>query len=191
MKIQIRNLRLAFPELFEARAGEEGGTPKYGAKFVVPANHPQIDEIEKAMFATAEAKWGGKAKTIYANLTKTGKPKVVEVAFVRQPYANSDGEPYDGFEDAFYLTASNKVRPTVIDGDRTPLTAADGKPYSGCYVNAIIEFWAQDNKYGRAVRAELKGVQFVKDGDAFGGGGSAASAEDFDVVDGSDAGDLA
>lgn len=190
MKIQIRNLRLAFPELFEAKQSDDGGAPKYSAKFVVPKNHPQIAEIEKAMFATAEAKWGGKAKTIYDNLVKTGKPKVIEVAFVRQEYGK-DGDVYDGFEDAFYLSASNKVRPTVIDGDRSPLTAADGKPYSGCYVNVIVEFWAQDNKYGKAIRAELKGVQFVKDGDAFGGGGSAASAEDFDVVDGSDAGDLA
>ncbi len=57
--------------------------------------------------------------------------------------------------------------------------AADGKPYSGCYVNGIVDIWAQDNGFGRRLNATLKGVQFVKDGDAF-SGGTAVSADAFD-----------
>jgi hypothetical protein len=76
----------------------------------------------------------------------------------------------------------------VIDRDKSPLTAEDGKPYSGCYVNCSLELWAQDNSYGKRINAQLGGVQFFKDGDAFSGGGSAADADDFDeITEGADA----
>jgi hypothetical protein len=32
----------------------------------------------------------------------------------------------------------------------------------------VIRVWPQDNSFGRGVRCELMGVQFAKDGDAFG-----------------------
>lgn len=32
---------------------------------------------------------------------------------------------------------------------------ADGLVYSGCYVNARIELWAQDNANGKRVNAKL------------------------------------
>jgi hypothetical protein len=73
----------------------------------------------------------------------------------------------------------SKGRPLVIDRNRDPLTAADGKPYSGCYVNVSIDVWAQDNKYGKRINAQLKGIQFVRDGDAF-GGGAPASPDEFE-----------
>ena len=85
---------------------------------------------------------------------------------------------YDGYADHMYIGASNKARPLVIDRDRSPLTAQDGCPYSGCYVNATITIFAYDNQ-GKGISASLGGVQFYRDGDAFAGGG-VASEDDFD-----------
>jgi hypothetical protein len=73
----------------------------------------------------------------------------------------------------------------VIDRDKTPLTSADGRPYAGCFVNASVELWAQDNNFGKRINASLRGVQFFKDGDAFSGGG-AASDDEFDSVEDAD-----
>ena len=39
--------------------------------------------------------------------------------------------------------------------------------YRGCYVNALIEVYAMD-QYGDQVNAKLVGIQFRRDGDAFG-----------------------
>jgi hypothetical protein len=98
---------------------------------------------------------------------------------------------YEGYEGNLFFNASNKVRPTVVNRDRSPLTAQDGVVYSGCFVNVIIDVWAQDNEYGKRINAQLQGVQFFKDGDAFSGGGTAADAGDFDeIADGADADDL-
>ena len=70
--------------------------------------------------------------------------------------------------------------------DKTPLTEDDNVIYGGCYVNAIIELWAQDNNYGKRINANLLGVQFHKDGEPFGGGGVSVKADDFDDVSGDD-----
>lgn len=78
-----------------------------------------------------------------------------------------------------YVSARNALRPLVVDVNKAPLTAEDGKPYAGCYVNASIELWTQDNNYGKRVNATLRGVQFYKDGESFAGGG-VASDDDFD-----------
>lgn len=177
MKFLINDTRGAFLSLFES-SSFEGGAAKYNGKFIIPKNHKQIAALDEAMFKVAQEKWGAKARQIYDNLVKDGKKP--EVAFVKGPYKNRDGDVYDGFEDAYYVTASSSKRPGIFDRNRQPLVAADGKPYPGCFLNVQIELWAQDNTFGRAIRAELKGVQFLRDGDAFGGGGPPAKADDFD-----------
>jgi hypothetical protein len=70
-----------------------------------------------------------------------------------------------------------------LNKDKSPLTEADGVVYSGCYVNGIIDLWAQNNNYGKRINATLLGVQFAGDGEAFSSGGSSASADDFDDID--------
>jgi hypothetical protein len=81
----------------------------------------------------------------------------------------------------FVVKASNKNRFTIIDGLRNPLTAKDGKPYSGSWGNATIDIWAQDNEWGRRINATITGAQFLRDDAAFGGGARAASPDEFPV----------
>lgn len=176
MKIQLPNVRLAFANsLFEAKQVNGEGDPRHSAVFIIdPANKALVKKIDDAILAVATEKWKDKAKGVLADLEKKGR-----VCFLKAPKTNQNGEVYEGFEDTYSITASNKARPLVIDRDKTPLTQADGRPYSGCYVNGLIELWAQDNQWGRRINASLKGVQFVKDGDAF-GGGTPASPDEFD-----------
>lgn len=172
MKVQLKDVRLTFPQLFEAKAVNGQGEPKFSAAFLFARNHPQIGEITKAIEAAATAKWGAKAADVLKQLKAADK----------LPVHDGDGKSdYDGYAGNYFINASNKVRPLVIDGNRAPLTAADGKPYSGCYVNAIIEIWAQDNQFGKRVNASLLGVQFVRDGERL-AGGSVAAADDFEAI---------
>lgn len=170
MKIKLQNVRLAFPQLFEAKTVNGEGEPAFSASFLFAPNHPAVKQIEAAIEKVGTAKWGAKW------------PQVKKEITAKDRTALHDGDTkaeYSGFPGNMYVSARNKVRPTVIDQDRSPLVAADGRPYGGCYVNAIVELWAQDNNYGKRINASLSGVQFYKDGDAFAGGGVAA-ADDFD-----------
>lgn len=170
MKIKLQNVRLAFPQLFEAKTVNGEGEPAFSASFLMSPDHPAVKELEKAIEAVGVAKWGQKWPQVKKELTAKDRT------------ALHDGDTkaeYAGFPDNMFVSARNKVRPTIIDQDRSPLVQADGRPYAGCYVNAIIELWAQDNNFGKRINASLSGVQFFKDGDAF-AGGSVACVDDFD-----------
>lgn len=82
----------------------------------------------------------------------------------------------------FFISCNNAKRFTILDADKTPLTAKDGRPYSGCFGNIIVDIYAQDNTWGRRINATVTGVQYVSKGTAFGGGAPAASADEFGVV---------
>lgn len=170
MKIHLKGVRIAFPELFEAKTVNGEGEPAFSAAALLPRNHPQIKEIEAAQEEVGKAKWGPKW------------PAVKKEAAAKDKLALHDGDTkasYAGYEGNWYVNARNKTRPTVIDRDRAQLTAQDGRPYSGCYVNMIVELWAQDNNYGKRINATLSGVQFLKDGEPF-TGGRPAGADEFD-----------
>jgi Protein of unknown function (DUF2815) len=173
MKILLRDVRLAFPNLWKASAPKGGGEEAFSASFLLPATHKQLPEIKKALAAVAAEKWGAKGTSVYKALEAGDKLCLHD----------GDGKAdYEGFEGNLYVSTRSKVRPSVFDGQRQELSEADGKPYSGCFVNASIELWAQDNAYGKRINAQLRGVQFLRDGDAFAGGGKAADADEFDDI---------
>lgn len=191
MKLMINNARLAFPSLFKATAFNAGDEPSYSATLLLtegatvtdPATGKQTT-IEDACDAVGAEKWG----------TKWAATKKELVAKDKMAYHDGNAKAnYAGFEGNTYIATRAKVsaRPTVIDQRRSPLTEEDGKPYAGCYVNASIELWAQDNNYGRRINAQIRGVQFARDGDAFAGGAPADANEFGEVAEGAGAEDLA
>jgi hypothetical protein len=176
MKIRLENVRLAFPNLFEPKAAKAGQKAKYSAAFIFPKDHPAVAIIRDAMVEVAKAKWGDKWESIYASLRAADK------LAVHDGDAKSE---YGGYAGNLFVNASNEVRPLVLGGGpdgKAPLSASDGKPYSGCYVNALVELWAQAHaEHGKRINASLMGVQFFKDGERLSGGATAA-ADDFDAI---------
>lgn len=170
MKVKLNNVRLAFPNLFKPEQINGEGDPKYGATFILPKGHPALVEINKAMEQVAKDKWADKAPAIMKKIEMENKLCL----------KNGDLKAeYDGFTGNYYISASNKVRPFIVDRDKTQLNPDDGVIYAGCYVNAVIDIWAMDNKFGKRICATLSGAQFFKDGDAF-TGGAPATEDDFE-----------
>lgn len=168
-RVMLRNVRLAFPNLFEPSSYGEG-EPAYSATLLM--DPLQAKELDATIDAVARAKWGAKADANLKALRAAGKTCLRD---------GDEKANYDGFENMFFVAARSKTRPTVVDGQRYPISERDGRIYAGCYVNASIEIWAQDNAYGKRINATLRGVQFLRDGDAF-GGGRPASADEFDEI---------
>jgi hypothetical protein len=180
-KIMIRNARLAFPQLFEPQTFNGEGKPAYAASFLLTAKDPQVDAVNELIDQVATEKWGVKAKTILAHLR--GKDAVC--------LHNGDLKAqYEGFEGNYFIGARSPNKPLVIGRQREVLTAESGLPYGGCFVNGSVEIYAQDNNFGKRINASLKGVQFVKDGDAF-AGGAPASPDEFDDLADQGEGELA
>jgi hypothetical protein len=181
-QLKLTNVRLAFPQLFEAKTVNGEGKPAFSANFIINSKDPQIKAIDALIERVAKEKWGAKAEAQLKSLRATDKLCL---------HNGDTKSQYSGYEGNFFVSARNSVRPLVVDSDKTTLTTEDGRPYSGCYVNAVLELYCQDNSFGKRINAVLSGVQFFKDGEAFAGGRS-ASVDDFeDITEGVTADDLA
>lgn len=173
MKFVLKNARIAFAQGIFTPSAIGDGEPSFGASFLIEPTDPQVAELKKVISQVAKEKWQDKADATLKQLAATDK------------ICLHDGDTkatYEGFPGKLFVSSNNKARPTVVDGARNPLTHADGKPYSGCYVNVSLDVWAQDNKWGKRVNATLLAVQFAKDGEAF-SGGATFDDNDFDVIE--------
>lgn len=185
-RVILNKVRISFMDaLFAPKSFEANSPPRFGATFIIEPNSKNAKALDDAMKEVALAKWPKGGEKILEELIRKEK-----TAYGERDKLNGAGEPYQGFEGNYFVTAYNKTRPTVIDKDKSPLVASDGKPYGGCFVNAIIDIYAQDGEYGKRINASLAGVQFHSDGDAFGGGAPASPDQFPDLEDGSDDDDL-
>lgn len=166
MKIKLTNVRLSFPSLFR-KAVFNGDETKFEATFLINKDS-QADQIKTLQDAINE-----KLKTDLKGAKLPGDKICLK---------DGDTIDYDGYAGHMSIKASNAKRPMVIDADKSPLVEDDNKLYAGCYVNAIIELWAQNNNYGKRINANLLGVQFARHGEPF-GDGVTVSADDFETVD--------
>lgn len=177
-RVMLKNVMLAFPALAEPQSLGEG-EPAYGAKFPIDINSEQQKLIEDAILAEAKEEWKDKADSVVQMLAEDGK-----LCFTKKVYkSKKTGEPYTGFEGKHFLSTRNaKTQPTVFNQYGEELTAKgdiERQAFSGAIVNASIEVWAQDNKWGRRVNCSLRGVMLTGEGDNIGGGSPPASADEF------------
>lgn len=154
MNITLNNVRLSFPALWEPRKGPDATSkPAYQAAFILDKkdNAEEIAAVKAAIAAIVKDSFKGKQPPKIALRDGAEKPDV------------------DGYgETVMFINSRSDKRPHVIGRKMEQLAESDGKPYAGCYVNASIRLWAQDNQYGKRINAQLRAVQFVKDGDEFG-----------------------
>jgi hypothetical protein len=118
-RMLLKNVRLAFPNLFESTTVAGEGKPRYSAMLIVPNDHPQLAEIKQKMQAVAKEKWAAKAVEVYKALEKSDK------------LALHDGDTkaqYDGVAGNLFISAAaqESARPTVIDGNK-PAAHAQGR----------------------------------------------------------------
>lgn len=169
-KITLKKVRLSFPSLF--KMGSFGGesTGKYEATFILDkSEHKEVIQT---------------LRTEITNLMKTE----LKTKLASDRICLKDGDEIERleFKDKMTIKAATKKRPLVIDRDKSPLSEEDGKIYAGCYVNAIVSLWVQNNSYGKRINAQLDGVQFHSDGEPFGDSG--IDVDEFDAF-GDDFGD--
>ena len=117
-----------------------------------------------------------------ADRTKWPKYKPDKV-YVR----DGDLEDWDGYQGMVYVSAGNTDSVQLISRRKNDkgewIEAAKGEIYAGCYVNILIQVWAQDHKdYGKRLNARLKVVQFNRKGDAFSSSGPVDVNEKFAAI---------
>lgn len=173
LRFRLNNVRASFPVLFKGEQYMGKGNYRCGTSLIIPPDHPQYKQVLAAIDAAAEAKWKDKAAA------------QLKVARSKDKICLRDGDlksKYDGYAGNWILSANCQggeteaecAKPVVYSqfadpatGRPTVVTQAQNKIYSGCYVNAVVEFYG-DSRFDTAVNCSLSGIQFHADGDAFG-----------------------
>jgi hypothetical protein len=165
--VKIKGARLSFPFLFTPRppnpADGPGKKPKYEANLI-------LNKVKDAAVI----------RDIQDAVAKCKMDPLIKGKKCRHECLRDGSEmDYEGYGDGvMFLVVKSDRRPAVVDRDLTPLTESDGKPYAGCYVNSTATLFPYLHKTGGAgVSADLRTIQFVKDGDPFAGKSVDASQE--------------
>lgn len=175
--------RLAFAKVNQPESFKGQGKPRYSASLIMDTDGKSHKKVKAAMKDAAGQKWGeSKADKMVKALVKGNKVCLIE----------GDSKPdVDGYEGMMVVNAASpqNAPPTLVKSENGMNIKLDNESqstiYSGCWVNMLIDVWAQDNDFGKRLNASLAGIQFVKDGEAF-AGGRPASEDDFDVIDSGD-----
>lgn len=171
-KVITGMVRASYVNIFEPKAINGEGDPKYSMSIIIPKSDTKtIKAIEEAIEQAKEEgkpKWGGK---VPGNL--------------KTPLRDGDLEREDdeAYADSYFINASSKTAPGVIDQNKIKLTDST-TVYSGCYVRVSINFYPFNTNGNKGIAAGLNNVQKWKDGEFL--GGRASAEDDFDELESDD-----
>lgn len=195
IKLNLKKVRIGWVNVFEKAADSvnQQGQPVKG-KFQLTAyldkDDPQLNKLDKTVLqvltegmksAKAAEKWMDKN---YGFGNHADKCAIKDLA--------EREKPIEGLEEGIYFKATSQKRPVIMtsagekQGAERGLTLdgddIEGKEvYAGCYANISVEIYWFD-KY-KCLLVNLLGVRFREDGEAFGGAGETATADDLDDED--------
>jgi len=164
VEVYLEDVRCSHPHLFEPTTFQRKGKadpnskPRYTCGFILDKKKHKklIEEIEDAIDDVIADKWG------------KNPPKIQEQNLC---LVDGDDTDKDELQGCMLLKAAApaKSAPQVFLADMTRAEEKDGKPYGGCYVNALVRIYAYD-EWNDQVNASLEIVQYFRKGEAFGKG---------------------
>lgn len=163
-------VRFSFVNVFEPKAGQNGGEPKYSITILLPksdiATKQMIDrEIQNELQNGISTKFGGTMPAMPAIPIHDGDGM------------RPNGEPFgEECRGCWVFTASTKQKPEVVDENRQPVLTQT-QVYSGCYGRVSLRFFAYNQAGKKGVGCGLGNVQKLRDGDPL--GGRTTAADDF------------
>lgn len=163
-KIKLTNVQLSFPSLFQ-RAEFNGDLGKFEATLLMDKDSSNAKKIQAAVDSM-----------LAENKVKLSADKIC--------FKDGNLVAYDGYANKMSFKGTSNKRITVINRDKSPIVEDDDIIYAGCFVNAVIDLWYQDSKFGKRINGNILGIQFSKDGEPFGAGG--ISDDDFDTIEDED-----
>lgn len=164
-------VRLSYAHLFTPEAAQGATEKKYSVSLIIKKSDKKTLALVKA--AIQEAIEKGKSDLWNGKLPK----KALKVP-LRD--GNEDRDEDDNYAGCFFINASSKTKPGVVDIYRKPITDEE-QVYSGCYAIASVNFYPYDTAGNIGIACGLNNIMKVKDGEFLGGRASADT--DFADID--------
>lgn len=162
-KVILEGVRFSYANVFEPKAMEEGGTPKYSVSVIIPkSNTKAVNAAKKAIEAAKEKdkdKWGGKvpAGQNFKICLRDG---------------DEDRPDDEAYANAYFINASSAHKPGLVDRHHQPIIDTS-EFYSGCWGCVSINMYGFNKKGNKGIAAGLNNIMKVKDGESLGGAVSA------------------
>lgn len=174
-KVVTGKVRLSFPNLFAAKAMEEGKPAKYSCQILIPKDDTETIEAIKAA--------GAYAAKDQAHKFKRGKVPAHYLTTLRDGDDDPKVDPEERPELAghMFMNVNNTRRPNVVDRRRQPI-ADESEIYAGCYVRVQLSAYVYNVDTNQGVTFGLDNVQKLSDGEPLSGGGMKA-ADAFDELE--------
>lgn len=178
--IYLSKVRLSFPHIIEPQkhVNEVTGATRiaYNADFIMPQDHPGFREFMQKVNELAMAQWKEHTATVLQMIQNDRRQRCYGIG--DEKVNKKTFTPYDGYQGHLFVAASSDRPPQMIQDNGQPVDPANTmgyqqlarKMYGGCYVNAAVKPWMQQNKHGNGVRCDLIALQFHSDAPAFGEG---------------------
>lgn len=158
-------VRLSFLNAYKTKAFK-GNAPKFSATGLMdPSN-----KIHQASMAELKAE-----TTVLLQQGGLNKQQLDALCFGDGTKKfQKNPKTYEAYNGKWYVVSSNTAdnRPHIRNRLNKPVNEGEpGAPYAGAYGILGVTLWLQDNEWGKKINANFIIVQFVKDGEKFGGNG--------------------
>ena len=166
-KVVTGSVKLNYVNIKEARSNALSSEPKYSITIIIHKESNTMDKIYEGIYnATKNGLdiWDGKVPDNLITCLKDG-----------------DNTGRKEYEDSFYINATSKYRPQVVDKDLKILSPDE--LYNGCLGRVSINFYPYNHKDSGncGISCELLNLQKLKDGEKI--VNRASAVDDFSVVD--------
>lgn len=167
-KVRVDGVRASYEHLLKPSAFP-GAEAKYSLSAIIDKQDKESVKLIEQAIKNAEEK----------GVEKFGQ-KFAAAKAKYNPLHDGDVEKEEdaAYENSFYINASNKMKPAVLDAT-TGLDAEESAIYSGMYGKVIISFFPYYSSASSCgVSASLLGFQKTADGESL--GGARVKESDFD-----------
>ncbi len=169
--------RWSYAHVWEAKAGQDGGAPKFSVSLIIPKSDTVTVEKIKAAIKAAYEEGASKLKG-------NGK-SVPSLKAIKTPLRDGDLERPDdeAYANSYFINANSTSAPGIVDADRQPIIDHN-EVYSGVYGRASINLYAFNSNGNRGIACGLNNLQKIADGEPL--GGKSRAEDDFADVDDDD-----
>lgn len=159
MAITTGKVRASYVSIFQPKAPQGGGEPKYSVTLLIPKGdtvtiNSIYAEIERAKQEGAQKVFGG-------NIPPMCRIPIHDGDGVKPTSGEPFGEECRGH---LVMTASAKMQPSIVGLDMQNIINP-AEVYSGCYIRANINFFAYSSNGNKGIGCGLNAVQKIEDGE--------------------------
>ena len=163
-------VRFSFVNIFQPKAFQEGGEPKYSLTILIPKTDTvTVNKLKAAVEAAKlkglNEKFGGKMPAIFDN--NFGGTTVRDADNNKNQSGDLLVSEHPEAAGCYMIHVASKNAPGIIDENKEAVIDPK-KVYSGCYGRVNITFFPYNSNGKKGISAGLNHVQFLEDGEPLG-----------------------